>query len=569
MASFSGQYKNTTLVGKKDLTQGASVIKTPLDNVTIHEYTIQPNITTSTDSVSDQTVTNIKQIIENTKTQVLDGAEKYDNIISKINSPTPSLPDEVQAFSFAAFRSVEQNIMDRVWVAYNFDGDVVTAAPYSRACAFGGENGSFTWFDFINGQGAAFEGYNPAGSGQVHPWSIRAWYQWGARQFELHSPFGRPVLPVLNPIFQNWENLSYQADSFICARDGWSDLGIQWGSPMAWLTNDFIDVWKALISGRQGKLTNQQWQIITEWFNPNDPITVLTYNGTISRYGAEEENQYPRWNRLFALSYDDALQRLKDSVQPLIECGMLIGLDALSTCPGEEPGAYIPGNLLSGQAQMGWWEFFSWLKDQVGLDRLWVEAGPHVKTRLDNGALEPSPYLGMNVISAEDWSYYPDPTKHRYSELGRVKYMRNYRWGGVGPKTARFSFNRSPARYTDLNAFGETGSDGDRRIPIYKAPEEPGAATFMDGLQFLHIYAARNLIDRFDLPGDTGTNRTIPHFMLPHNALQVFPDSFVPTGQQRFIDRCPNANAFKTFLNTYQTPYLPVVGIDDVGNEAT
>lgn len=547
-------FQNKTIVGKNDTVVPNSNSKTPQQNLTVYEY-IQNPIPPSSSPLSQPIIDDLNTITLNTRLVKVD-ATKYEIIKNK------EVPVDigVESITFELFRSTEQQtenaILRRVWVCYNFDGDVVSGQPYYRACSYGGESASFTWFDFVNGEGAAFEGYNPAGSGQVHPWSVRGWYTWGARNFELHSPFGRPVVPSVNPLYQNYENLSYQADSFLCARDGWSDLGILWGYPMAWLTADFVKVWKALTTGKQGELSNTQWQHLTQWFDPTDPIKVLSYNGTISRMEEEVENQYPRWNRLFAENYQGALQRLKNSVQPFLDAHMSIGLDALSTCPGEIPGQFISTSLLSSDAQQGWWEFFVWLKDQVGLSRLYCEAQPHKKTVISSGRTISSPYLGMNIMSAEDWSYYPDATKHKYSELGKVKFMRNFRWGQLGPKTARYNINRSPARYSDLDAYAATGDDGDRRIPLF------GGATYMGGLEHLHIFAARNLIDRFDQSGDTGINKTIPEFMLPYDALQVFPGSFVPAGQQRFIDRFPRANSFAIYLNNYTTPYLPLLGID-------
>lgn len=544
MPDFTG-FKDVVLInGKTDLPTGSSVTKIPQDNQTIFEYSNNPN-PPSTSNISKEIFNKIEEINFNAAFQSFDPI-KYSAIISK-ETVEDAQPIEIP------YRSSEANIMNRVWVAYNFDGDIELAAPFYRACAFGGESAAFTWFDFVQGVSAAFEGYNPAGQGNLHPWSVRAWYIWGARNFELHSPFGRPYIPLVNPVFQNYEHLSYQADSFVCARDGWSDLGIQWGNPMPWLTNDFVPVWKALITGKQGSLTNNQWQELTQWFDPNDPIKVLAYNGTISRISDQVENQYPRWNRLFAEDPKQALNRLQESVDPFIECGMSIGLDALTTNPGSQVGAYIPTNLLSKEAQAGWWTFFTGLVNTVGFDRLYCEAQPHRKTRIDNGRIEPSPYLGMNVISGEDWSYYPDPSKHDYSELGKVKFMRNYRWGGKGPKTKRYNDNLSPARYPDLYQYSSIDpEDGEARVPLV------GGATYMGALEHLQIFAARNLIDGYQQFKDSGINKTIPEFMMPHDALQVFPSNWVPSGQQRFIDRFPTGASFKAYLDGYKTPYLPV-----------
>lgn len=43
MPGFSG-FKDTTLVGKNDLTLGPSVKKKPLGRLPIHEYAVQPNV---------------------------------------------------------------------------------------------------------------------------------------------------------------------------------------------------------------------------------------------------------------------------------------------------------------------------------------------------------------------------------------------------------------------------------------------------------------------------------------------------------------------------------------------
>ena len=259
------------------------------------------------------------------------------------------------------------NIMDNVWVAYNFDGGVGNTGSAVRAFAYPFMSmPTFTWYDFVQtGVGGAWERWNeaigtpgaPGWNNSGDPWSLKRWYVWGQRNFELHMPFGRPSIGASGP-----EKLAYQADAYLCAKNGMPGIC----AAQVYVTLDFVRIWKGLITGQRGDIPQYQWNnmvgftsgnvFIPGWFNPNDPIKVITYNGSISKAGETTENQYPRWNALFLANYDAALQRLKDSVQPLIDCGMQIGIDALSVAPGPIPGDYIPFEELNFEAQRGWWE---------------------------------------------------------------------------------------------------------------------------------------------------------------------------------------------------------------------
>lgn len=64
MADFDG-FKSTVLIGKDDLPSGSSVVKTPQDNLTIHEYAVEPK-PTSTTTLSSSVLQNIQTIIGNT-----------------------------------------------------------------------------------------------------------------------------------------------------------------------------------------------------------------------------------------------------------------------------------------------------------------------------------------------------------------------------------------------------------------------------------------------------------------------------------------------------------------------
>lgn len=485
------------------------------------------------------------------------------------------------------------NIMDNVWTAYNFDGGIGNTGSAVRAFSYPSMSmNTFSWYEFVHigGLGGASERWNeaigtpqtPGANNYGDPWSVKRWYVWGQRNFELHMPFGRPSIGVSGP-----EKLSYQADAYLCAKNGMTltnpsyPNGIEWiCAAQPFVTLDFVRIWKGLITGQRGDIPQYQWNnmvgftsgnvFIPGWFNPNDPIKVIAYNGSISKTGPTMENQYPRWNALFLANYDAALQRLKDSVQPFIDCGMQIGIDALSVAPGPIPGDYIPFEELNFEAQRGWWEFFTWLSTTVGIHNLYTEAHPIYRKNLRKSAeasaeagrpvvvLDKNPYLGMNVLSGENFSYTPaeygDWKFHRMSELGPVKYLRATQWSELGPKTYRTapaSSGRPQARYPDLMQWGTLSSDGDYHISTTNA-----ANNYQSGLY--HIFTARNVKDRYDQEGDStpDKNYTLPGYLLPPTILQHYAIANVPQGQMRFIDRFPTASDFKAYLDSYVSPTI-------------
>jgi hypothetical protein len=466
------------------------------------------------------------------------------------------VPIQTAPVRFYDYLGSNDNLSSRLWVTYNFDGTVQPANPLYRAISWGADNPAFTWLKFVQGEFPFANGYNPH-PGRDHPWSLKAWYKWGARQFHLHMPFGRPY--VVNPPSagqQNYEHLSYQADAYLCAVEGFFDNGILYNAPMGYLATTFERIWKTLITGTK-HCTDAEWTSLLQWFDPSDPIKVIVYNGTISKLHDTYENQYPRWSRLFNENYDAALARLKESVKPFINCGMQISLDALAIAPGAIPGQYIPTSQLSSNAQAGWWEFYNWLVSRVGIENLYCEAHPEKRQNLLNGRTDPSPYLGLNVMSAEDWSYFPASTQvsfHKMSELGSVKYLRCPQWGSVGPKTRRINPVLSPARYADLSQYGVTASDGELRI------DRLAQNTYF-GTAFEHIYAARNLLDRYDQEGDKRFeyNTTKPGYMMNCVSLQEYPTSWGATGTQRFIDRFPTIGSLGQYLNSYQFQSFPTL----------
>jgi hypothetical protein len=465
------------------------------------------------------------------------------NFLSKVRVAV--VPIQVSPVFFRDYSEQDYNLASRIWITYNFDGAVQPSISGYRALSWGGDHPSFSWSKFINGKFPFANGYNPH-PGEDHPWCLKSWYKWGARQFHLHMPFGRPYVLSNTP---PREHLSYQVDAYACASEIFIEDGALYNIPMPQLVQTFIGIWKTVITG-QKYCTDEEWQELLQWFDPTDPIRVIAYTGTIAKVSEDWQNQYPRWSRLFDENYDAALQRLKTSVQPLIDCGMHIALDALALAPGSVPGQYIPTTQLSAKAQKGWWEFYTWLVDQVGVAKLYCEAHPEKRLNLVTGNMDPSPYLGLNVMSAEDWSYMPSSTIlsfHKMHELGSVKYLRCTHWGGVGPKTRRINPYLSPARYVDLAPYGVTASDGEQRI------DRLAQNTYF-GTAFEHIYLARNIKDRYDQEGDTGPefNTTIPGYMINPLCLQRYPISWGATGTSRFIDRFPTIQQLGQYLNSYQ-----------------
>ena len=81
MADFT-QFKSTTLVGKNDLPLGSSVVKIPIDNLTIHEYITQP-IRPSTSNLTTQILTKLDTIDSLASYEKYDAVEKFTETLSK------------------------------------------------------------------------------------------------------------------------------------------------------------------------------------------------------------------------------------------------------------------------------------------------------------------------------------------------------------------------------------------------------------------------------------------------------------------------------------------------------
>ena len=474
-------------------------------------------------------------------------------------------------------------VNEDIWISFQFDGSGTTFfgdEPLSRAHGWGGGRNTFTWLKFLDL--SLFGVYNPAvsveydgtGTQPLNPWSLKKWYQWGARQFHLHMPFGRPA-QNLGP-----ESLAYQADAYLCARDGFTGppidsvsgdpiagIPIQYNIAMPWLTTDFVSVWSSLIKGQKHTdLSTIDWNNILQWYDPADPIRVIAYNGAISFATKDRENQYARWNQQYSGNPQLGLQRLKDSVQPFIDCGMQIAIDALVSAPGPVPGAVVPsssnsefasanpGYYLSNNNQSVWWDFFVWLKDQVGITNIYCEAYPYRRTLTVSPSTVASPikltnpYLpyvqqGMGIMSNEEFSYISyasNPDKHTFAELGdKCRYIRNAYWAGANTKlkTKRNELFpgdplRSLPRYPDFDRFGVTWNDSQNR------PADPTELEYTRGDRrfdqndpnsgygsiFMYDIVGRNILDPIidETEPVSGYNRTIPGVMIPNKMLQIY-----------------------------------------------
>jgi hypothetical protein len=304
-------------------------------------------------------------------------------------------------------------------VRFNFDGSVSTsqnsnAQEKRRAVGFDGDKSSFTWKRFITLE----DSYNPY-LGELNPWSLKKWYQWGCRRFHFHNPFGKVAAG-------NSQELVYEVDQFLNAKNGLTINGVVQNTPMPWLVNDFVSVIKALTTGQQGTLDSQTWTDWTSgpnaWFNPSQPIDLIVYIGGMANPGSDSAYKIyvDKWNALFTATPTIAARRLKDSVAPLIEARCRIGFDAAVASPGAVPGDHIPLAVQNERLQKGWWTFFKWVTTTIGKDRVYVESHPFYINNKTNS------YLGYNVIADDDWSYTPvvPSGMHMTSEMGDVEFLR-------------------------------------------------------------------------------------------------------------------------------------------------
>lgn len=307
-------------------------------------------------------------------------------------------------------------------VRFNFDGNITTdqnvGSEKRRAVGFDADKSTFTWKRFISLE----DSYNPS-PGKLNPWSLKHWYKWGCRNFHFHNPFGKVSQG-------NTQELVYEIDQFLNAKNGLIINGVVQNTPMPWLTNDFVDVIKALTTGQRGNLDQLTWDSWTTgadaWFNPDEPIDLIVYIGAMANPGSDAGYQtyVNRWNTLFTTSATSAAKRLRDSVAPFIQANCKIAFDAAVASPGEVAGQTIPFTIQNNALQKGWWTFFTWAVKTIGKEKIFVESYPFKTNGLNNS------YLGYNIISDDDWSYSSYVQQgpngpHMTSEMGNIQFLRS------------------------------------------------------------------------------------------------------------------------------------------------
>lgn len=413
-------------------------------------------------------------------------------------------------------------IKDRGYISYEFsgaefaDGSTATARGF-RATSFGPgfaqstspsngwvSGGDFRWLNFITGKVGGMTlgtptnpSFNVHGDSSLETASIRDWYLWGARKFWLHHPFGR-VAKGRN----NQEAMHYQPDAYYSAKHGCTCpfTGILGNRPMPWLTDDVVDgvtqgfvpLFKALITGSQGDLSNDVWQRLTgigggeEWYNPADPIEVVVYNGTINN------ETFRKWRRWFETSTPIAnapffgatgetegmpanlyaRYRLEASLEPFKRAGMRVAFDALVAAPGPINGLnacptsgfmpttayegqlYTPAGQSYGAADVGWWKFFSeyvlgnWQKKDI-----FMEAHPDTIPGINQVGFTMNPYQkigGLNICASDEYTrrgfggtsasppFAPTNSRAHYlGEYGAVEFVRSPGWSSL-PHVGKF-----------------------------------------------------------------------------------------------------------------------------------
>lgn len=392
-----------------------------------------------------------------------------------------------------------------------------------RAIGYGGDKDTFTWARFLSLEDC----YNPS-PGQLNPWSLKRWYQWGCRKFHLHNPFGKVAQGAA-------QELVYEVDQFLNARSGLSIGGAVQSTPMPWLTNDFVAVFKALTSGQRGNLDQATWDSWTKgadaWFDPTQPIDVIVYVGGMADPGADVAYQayVARWNSIFSSGQTAGVRRLKDSVQPLIDAGCRIGFDAAVASPGSVAGQRIPLSVQSLNLQKGWWNFWTWLGNTIGKSRMYVESHPFKKA----GA--PCSYLGYNVIADDDWSATPvvppgPDSPHMTSEMGEVEFWRAI-WQNTPTSTPLISYMEGPeqvkGRYWFLvdSPYVLTNKiSGEQRLQPADCCQ-PGHNyyyhTLYGGVVAYHLLEPQHTFGESNPSG----NRTKAGILVPNSLLQILPEA--------------------------------------------
>lgn len=441
-------------------------------------------------------------------------------------TPTPSsIPPTVILAS--ANQEAAQLFKEGFRVTFGFDGQTTSTEGNStsirRAAGWGADRNTFTWKRFISLE----DNYNPYGT-ELNPWSLKRWYQWGARRFHFHCPFGRVV-------DGKTQSRVYEVDQFLNAKDGLIINGVVQNSPCPWMVTDFVDVIQALTTGRRGKLDLATWNSWTTgsaaWFNPSDPIKVTVYIGSISDQ-PDTDTAYTayvqRWETLFATDPRGAAARLKASVMPFIRANCSIGFDSVISAAGPVPGSNVSITKHSRELQRGWWQFWKWLETKIGKKRIYVESHPYKRGRGNN------PYLNYNCIADDNWSsslccpYTTGSTgPHATSELGDIEFVRCI-WSNSESSTPLIATIKNGQKTLERYSFLEVNDDV-INVPsqfISNATEIRLSPATIDNFYWSPYYAsiiAYHLLERQDVRGEPNprSNITKQAILVPATLLQV------------------------------------------------
>lgn len=361
------------------------------------------------------------------------------------------------------------------------------AISYGPSPASATEARAFRWLHFITGKIGGMTASAPDyivdnADTTFQSASIRHWYQWGARKFWFHGPFGR-----VSKGRNNQEAMLYQPDGYYAAQRGCTcpfegKLG---NTPMPWLTNDVVDgitqgfvpLFKALISGSSAGLSEDTWLRLVgtganRWYDPNDPIEIVSYTGTINQ---ETFRKFRRWfenpnpiqnSQYFGITGETegmpgisyAYYVLEKSVEPYKRAGMRIAFDAIVRSPGPvvhineratvadmdgftrfEGGPMNPTGQTYGAADAGWWSFFSGyvLKNWDKKD-IFMEANPTTFPVYSGGwtgtvtgfTMNPYCLLGINSCGSDEYirqGFGGDPGSPPFAPTnGRMQYLGEY-----------------------------------------------------------------------------------------------------------------------------------------------
>jgi hypothetical protein len=436
-------------------------------------------------------------------------------------------------------------------VRYNFDGAMTTSEGAStekrRAVGYDGDKSTFTWKRFLSLE----DSYNPS-PGQLNPWSLKAWYKWGCRNFHFHNPFGKVAQG-------NSQELVYEVDQFLNAKNGLTINGVVQNTPMPWLTNDFTDTIKALTTGQKGNLDQQTWDSWTigsdAWFNPNEPIDLIVYIGGMANPGNDiaYQSYVNRWNSLFATNATSAAKRLRDSVNPIILANCKLAFDAAVASPGSIPGELIPLTVQNTNLQKGWWNFFKWAERTIGKNRIYVESHPFKHNGISNS------YLGYNIIADDDWSYTPNVASgpngpHFTSEMGKIEFWRAI-WQNAENATPLISRivdgQTVKERYWFLDESDYTNNVGSEKRLTPATCCEKGHNYYYNSIYpeiiVYHLLEKQNIRDEINIK----ENNTISGILVPHNLLQVLPESYTNdvNWKKQFANRFISSSNFIDYIS--------------------